>query len=472
MSSYRFGPGVALLVLLAIGPRPLAGQETEAVPGVTLGLVYENEYVPPLAILPLDDLGGGATVATGIQAILGRDLRNSDRFAVVDSLPVGFSAQGVDYGLWDQFGADWVLTGTVAASGDGYVLEVVLHDIVFSSIKQQARFTLPPEDDGDFRMAVHRASDAVVEWVFGEPGMAATRIVFTMRPPGDESSKEVYAIDSDGENLQRLTWDANTVASPAWSPDGTRVLYSSWKSGRPTIYERDLVSDRERVLEPNRAGQQITPAYHPDGNQIAFALLGGGGSGLFSFNLADGCCLSHLSGGRYKDLQPTFSPNGRRIAFVSSRLGTGTPQIYVMPSNGGEAELLSPYRFGEGGWFADPDWSPRGDRVTFSGRIQGRRSPRYHILVADVQTGDSRLVQLTREGNNEDPSWAPDGRHIVFTGERSWGRGVFIVDSATGNLRTLIGGVSAEDTDWSPLLGQPAMAREAQGSENRDPAGS
>ena len=462
MRSLRTASWLPFLALLPMGPATGAAQEVETVPGVTLGLVYETEYIPPIAILPLEGTPGA--VATGIEAILARDLRYSDRFAVVDSLPAGFGGTGVDYGLWDQFGADWVLTGILSAQGDGYVLELALHDIVFSTVKEQARFNLPPEGSADFRMAVHKASDQVVEWVFGEPGMAASRIVFTMRPPGEDSSKELYAIDSDGENLQRLTWDANTVASPAWSPDGTKILYSSWKSGRPTIYERDLVTDRERTLEPNRAGQQITPAYHPDGNQIAFALLGGGRSGLFLFNMADGCCLSHLSGGRYKDLQPTFSPNGRRLAFVSSRLGTGTPQIYVMPSAGGEAELLSPYRFGEGGWFADPDWSPRSDRVTFSGRIQGRRSPRYHILVADVQTGDNRLVQLTREGNNEDPSWAPDGRHIVFTGERSWGRGVFIVDSATGNLRTLLGGVAAEDTDWSPLLGQGAGVREAQGS--------
>ena len=442
-----------------------AAQETETIPGVTLGLVYETAYVPPIAILPFEDRTG-QSLASQVEAIVARDLRYSDRFAVVDSLPTGVTGTGVDYGLWDQFGADWILTGSVEPQGDGFALRLELHDVVFAALKEEIRMTIPDPADEDFRMAVHRGSDQVVEWVFGEPGMAASRIVFTMRPPGDEATKELYAIDADGENLRRLTWEGNIVASPVWSPDGSRVAYTSWKSGIPTIYERNLATDRERVLEPNREGQQITPAYHPDGNQIAFALMGRGRSGLFSFNMADGCCLSHLSGGRYEDLQPTYSPNGRQLAFVSNRLGTATPQIYIMSSSGGDAELLSPYRFGEGGWFTDPDWAPASGKVAFSGRVQGQRT-RYHILVADVQTGDSRLVQLTREGNNEDPSWAPDGRHIVFTGERSWGRGIFIVDSATGNLRTLVGGVAAEDTDWSPLFVAGAESREAQGFSSR-----
>jgi TolB protein len=63
------------------------------------------------------------------------------------------------------------------------------------------------------------------------------------------------------------------------------------------------------------------------------------------------------------------------------------------------------------------------------------------------------LRQLTFEGNNEDPSWAPDGRHLVFAGERSWGFGLFVVDSASGRLRSLISGRRVGLPDWSPSLG-------------------
>lgn len=444
---------------------PVAAQDVESIPGVTLSMVYER-YVPPLAIMPFSGTLGGEGVASQVHAIIGRDLRYSDRFSVVDSLPAGLQDEGVDYGLWDQFGADWLLTGSVEGSGNGSVLILQLHDVVFASVKESGRFRLPDSSDQDFRMAVHRVSDQVVEWIFGEPGMAASQIAFVMRPYGDaEPMKELYVVDSDGENLRRLTYDQGSVVSPAWAPDGRRLAYASWRSGIPTIYERTLATGQESALDPNRTGQQITPAYHPDGSQLAFALLAGDRSGLFSYNLDQKCCLSHLSGGRHKDLQPTFSHDGRYIAFTSNRLGTAAPQVYVMSSQGGEADMLSPYRFGEGGHFTDPDWSPTSGKVAFSGRIQGR-GIRYHILVADMASGDSRLMQLTREGSNEDPSWAPDGRHIVFTGERSWGHGIFIVDTVTGTLRTLVSSVEAEDTDWSPALGG-GLSMEAGGSSGQ-----
>ena len=166
--------------------------------------------------------------------------------------------------------------------------------------------------------------------------------------------------------------------------------------------------------------------------------------GLFTYNIRDGCCLKYLGGGRFNDLQPNFSPDGEWLVFVSTRLRFSTPQVYLRPLAGGDDELLSPFRYGEGGFFTDPDWSPCGDRVAFAGGIGSRRQAnRYHILVAKLEAGGNRLLQLTQEGNNEDPSWAPNCRHIVFTGERSYGKGVFIVDTVTGRTRVLVANVEA-----------------------------
>jgi TolB protein len=122
----------------------------------------------------------------------------------------------------------------------------------------------------------------------------------------------------------------------------------------------------------------------------------------------------------------------------------------TMPSQGGEAQALSPYEYGRGGYYSAPEWSPVNDLVAFHGAI---RRGTYHILVADMKDRGRRLRQLTWEGNNEDPSWAPDGRHLVFVGERRWGQGLFVVDVATGRLRALIESRRVDVPAWSPALG-------------------
>ncbi len=440
---------IALLTLPLFAVPPAHAQEEVAIPGIQLGLAYENLYIPPLAILPFTGPETSRGVIAEVQGIIARDLDFSDRFVVLDSLPEGLADEGIQYSLWDQYGADWVLMGAVEEIAGRHFLSIELHDIVFTSV-ERGRFALPPPGDEDFRMAVHRISDSVVEWVTGDPGAAASRVLFAMRPFGNPSAKELYVVDSDGENLRRVTWDEDLAISPAWSPDGRHVAYVSYKSGYPRIYELDMEEGGERTLEIGREGQQFMPAYHPNGQDLAFNLMG---MGLFRYNLRDGCCLVQLVGGLAKNIQPTYSPDGDRMIFVSNRLGVTSPQVYVMPARGGEATLVSPYRYGQGGYFADPDWSSVSGKVAFAGGIVRRRVyNRYHIFVADPDVGDNRLIQLTREGNNEDPSWAPDGRHIVFVGERSNGFGVFVVDSATGRTRTLVASVRASDTDWSPSL--------------------
>ncbi len=445
-------PGLPPIILLAsalLAAPPAHAQDDVAIPGIQLGLAYENLYIPPLAILPFTGPETSREVITEVQAIIGRDLDFSDRFVVLDSLPEGLADEGIQYSLWDQYGADWVLTGDIGEFAGRHFLSIELHDIVFTSV-ERGRFPLPPLGDEDFRMAVHRISDSIVEWVTGDPGIAASRILFAMRPFGNPSAKELYVVDSDGEDLRRVTWDESIAISPTWAPDGRHAAYVSYKSGLPRIYELDMADGGERAVEIGRAEQQITPAYHPNGEELAFNLMG---AGLFRYNLRDECCLAQLVGGPANNIQPSYSPDGDRMIFVSSRLGGATPQVYVIPALGGEATLLSPYRYGQGGYFTDPDWSAVSNKVAFAGGIHRRRvMNRYHIFVADPEVGDNRLIQLTAEGNNEDPSWGPDGRHIVFAGERSNGFGVFIVDSGTGRTRTVVASVRASDTDWSPAL--------------------
>tara|TARA_B100001559_G_scaffold156695_1_gene131343 strand:- start:15 stop:1415 length:1401 start_codon:yes stop_codon:yes gene_type:complete len=427
-------------------------QEQDSIPGVTLGLLYESEFYPALAVHPFEVNPGTPRIAQEIETIIANDLRYSDRFEVMDSIPEEIVGDGIDYQLWDQLGAVWLLSGSVEpqlAGNDGFILNLELHDIVYGAIHEQGRFLLPNVESRDFRMAVHIASDQLIQWIYGEPGMAASRIAFSRR--SEDGNQELYTIDSDGENFKQITSYGDLTMSPTWSPLGDKIAYTSRKGiGVPRIYELDMNTGVERTLPSERTGDYITPVYNPNGREIAFSVTGGNRSGIFRYNWLRDCCLVHISGGRWDDLSPTYSPDGKFMAFNSNRLGTPYPQIFVMPAAGGEADLISPYIHGREGYYTSPDWSPSGDYLAFHGRVA--RRGRYQILVADIADSGRRLRQLTREGNNEDPSWAPDGRHLVFVGTRDWGTGLMVVDTASGRIRMLLRGFDVRVPEWSPSL--------------------
>ena len=433
----------------AVSDGPLAAQDVEdALRGVRLGFVYEGAYVPELAVRPFQARFGGEAAASQVEDIIGNDLDFSDRFKILSNLPESMGeGSGMDYALWDRLGAVYVLSGSVEGSGNGYVLVLELHDVLYRQLAHSQTFRIPDPESRDFRMAVHRASDQVVEWVFDEPGMAASRIAFSMLR--DDGTKEIYVVDSDGANLERITDHGDLALSPTWSPDGTRVAYTAMTDDGWRLFERDLAARTSTRIEP-RPGEYSTPEYMPDGNRIAFTILDGDRTGIYTWDRSAGCCLTSVVEGRYDNTNASFSPEGDRLVFMSTRLGSTIPQIYVTGSGGGQAELVSPYEYGAtNSYFTAPDWAPYGDNIAFSGRVS--RSGMYNILVAKMGEGRS-LIRLTVEGNNEDPSWAPDGRHIVFYGQLDWGSGLFVVDSASGKVRALLRGYRVGQPDWSPAM--------------------
>ena len=433
---------------LVSSPSFLAGQDADF-PGVQLTLGYDAMTRPGLALKPLDERFGGADILGQVEDILGTDLLYSDRFELVSELPESLAAEGVNYAFWDQLNTTWVVAGQVTGEGVGYTLSVEVHDVVYAREKGRASFSVPPADDPGFRMAIHRAADWVVEEITGEPGMAASRVVFPQR--GADGIQDLWAVDADGANLTRLTRLGAMALSPSWAPDGSRIAFTADRGDVWRIYELDLATGTERAVDVGRNGLFLTPEYSPDGRKLSFSILSGGRSGIYTYDLTQDCCLQSLTGGRWEDLSPTWSPDARRIAFNTNRLaGSGAPQIYVMAADGSDPEVVSPYQYGSRGFYTSPDWSPTSDRVAFHGRITRGR---YQILVADLAGRSNQLTQLTREGNNEDPSWAPDGRHLVFVGTRNTGTGLYVVDSITGRIRVLVPNVRARTPAWSPALG-------------------
>ena len=129
-----------LLLVPAALMSPLTAQR-DSIPGVTLGLLYDEEFQPALAVQPFSGRLGGESLASQVEAIIARDLRYSDRFEVMDSLPPSLVADEIeiDYQLWDQLGAVWLVSGSLEGAGSGFVLVLELHDVVYGELRERRR---------------------------------------------------------------------------------------------------------------------------------------------------------------------------------------------------------------------------------------------------------------------------------------------------------------------------------------------
>lgn len=439
---------LAAVSLTALLAAPHAAGAQEGAPGdVRVGLTYRPGYLPTLALPAARGADGRmGAVAARVDSILRRDLHFSDRFDILelpDSLDRG---SGVRYALWNELGAVWLATAHLSGTPESPLLRVALHDVVYNRLRDVRAFSLPAPGDRGFRMAVHRASDQIVRWATGEPGMAASRVAFRRRR-GDGSA-DIWMVDSDGFNLRRVTSDSTIVYSPAFSPDGSRLLYVSYRDGSPDVYERELRTGAVRTIS-NVAGVNITPAYGPDGRHAYLArTVGSGGSGgteIVRLQLDPLCCAERVTGTSPGDaLNPSLSPDGRRMAYEATPLGE--QQVYVAPSSGGEPRLVSRYVYGERGPAAAPDWSPTGGRIAYQAWVDGR----WQVAAVNPDGSDRRV--LTSEGSSEEPSWAPDGRHVVFRSTREGYHALWILDTVTGSLRRLVANHVDQTPDWSPSL--------------------
>ncbi len=404
--------------------------------GVTVTLKYDRGVQPGLVMLPGPGLDS-------VRTIVRRDLDFSDRFQMIDLGPspsTDGAAAPVNYGIYKTLGAVFAVELAEAPGG----VTARLHDVAGSRVTNQQVFPLPPATDAGFRLEAHRLSDEITRWATGTPGIAATRLLFV-------SGGRIYRIDSDGFDLTPLTPAGQTSLSPAWSPDGQRFAYTQLGAGRGGVVVQDLATGAQTPVPGTQSGLNITPMFSPDGKTLAYAHSDETGTDIYSANVVDRCCVQRLTVGRYADnLSATFSPDGRRIAFVSTR--AGPPQVYVMGADGTDQELLATFDFGASGASNAPEWSPDGANVVFHREMDNKPQ----LFLVDV----SRRVnkQITNLGRNEDATWAPDGRHLSFVSDRSGVRQLWVIDTETARSRQIQTPGAARLPSWSRRLSRAAVA--------------
>jgi Tol biopolymer transport system component/lysophospholipase L1-like esterase len=282
----------------------------------------------------------------------------------------------VDY-LWD-FGDGYTATGVTATH----------------------RYEAP----GDFLVTVSVTDDRGAKDFTSAAGV--TRVLTDIAYSATSGANvDIWTSQPDGTSPRRLTTHSGIDASPAWSPDRSKIAFSSTRTGSGDIYTMN--SDGSGVVRlTTSVGVDGSPSWSPDGARIVFSSVVGGNSDIYSM-MADGTGLARLTTHTAIDASPDWSPDGSRIVFSSSR--TGSSDIYSMKADGTDVRRITATAAID----ADPAWSPDGSRIAYTS-IASLNIDVYTIG-ADG-TGVRRVT--TNAGIDASPTWAPDGSRLLYSSTR------------------------------------------------------
>lgn len=268
------------------------------------------------------------------------------------------------------------------------------------------------------RQAVLKAADFAVEKTngMGLKGFFTARLAFIGERTG---KREVYTSDLFFGEVKQITRDNALALTPRWSPDGSRLLYTSFfKSGFPDIFQIDL-NTYQRTTFVSFKGTNSGARYSPTGQQVAMVLSGEGTPEIYVSN-AQGRQVSRKTRSDSTKSSPCWSPDGSRIVFA---MGDSVPQLYVMSAAGGPTQrLVTGFTYA-----AEPDWNHTNPNKI----VCTVRKGSYQIAVYDLAQGSADIVSKAPFDGIE-PSWLADGRHVVYTARDRSTSVLCILDTETG----------------------------------------
>lgn len=416
----------ALIVTLLLAAAGAASAQDELYLEITQpGLRRVAVAAPPLMVLP----GTPAESAKVFQETLDQDLGAAAPLAVVDpklyALVEDDPRPEVLNQRWRAIGAQFLLTGTVVRAGGQLVVEARLVDLVSGEFAFAKRYRAGITSS---QVVAHTLANDIVQVFTGRPGPFLSRIGFVSDRSG---GSELWIMDWDGANPRQLTKHGAIALAPAWSPDGRRLVFTSFLRGSPALF---LLTPQEGYLRMlwDQGGVNSSASFSPDGTQIAFASSVDGNTDIYSIP-AEGGTPRRLTTARGIDTQPAWAPNGRQIAFTSTR--SGSPQIFLMDADGSNVRRLT----FDGSFFDEATWAGDGTRIACTTKVGAR----FQIATLDIVSGDQRVI--AGPGNNESPCFSPDGSMLAFASDRTGTQQIFITD-ADGVPHQL----TSEGTNHSP----------------------
>ncbi len=362
-----------------------------------------------------------------------------------ECIPVMLTVEGEDElaeSAYGQLKNDIDFSGLLVTADDGYVEVDVSVDRDVDGYRLTARVLSGGEPlmgrdytGSNFYSICHAFADDLVYDLTGEPGIASSLLAYVNR---SDDGYSLMVKSQDPRPPRTIMFDRDVITTPAWSPDGDRIVFTSYRSGNADLWCYDF-SSASAVKVLDVPGLNSSPAWSPDGSMVVLTLSKNGNSDIYMLDMRTSA-VTRLTTRESIETSPCFSPTGRQLVFTSDRLGH--PQLYVMDSSGGTAmRVTRSHRYCD-----SPAWSPDGDRIAYTARVGGD----FHIFVMNADGSDVR--QLTFEGTlNEDPVWGPTGRHIAFSSDMGGGRDIYVVELNGLTIRRLTAGGDNYCPTWAPL---------------------
>jgi TolB protein len=434
-----FAASAALALGAQDQQQPPAGPPRQ--PGEIIVTINGVPGLPPKYAVPdfiaLTDDPETVAAAKTIGQVLWDDLNFEREFYLIPrdtykSIPPASSVDHVPLDQWKQLGADGLIIGTVRKTSSGVAVQVRLVDVA------TGRSAMAKEYSGTLknpRLYAHTASDEIHLQQRALRGVARTKLAFTSDrdgermkgPVADRGISNIYMSDYDGANQARVTITPSLDITPAWSPDGKQIAYTSYRTGFQDIIVQYIYELRAYMKPANGTSdkQNYLPAWSPDGSKLAFTSNRDGNPEIYVVN-RDGSGLRRLTNHPEVDVTPTWAPTGNQIAWTSNR--TGTPQIWIMNVDGS-----GPHKITSETWCDRPTWSPAPfNEIAYASRTGAG----YDIRIFDFANNGTKTV-TDGIGSNESPAFSPNGRHIAFTSTRAGKEQIFVIDRDGKNLHQL-----------------------------------
>lgn len=425
----------SVVALMLLAPVPGRTQQ-EQQQGVTGQITATGPFqpIPVIIAKPMNANPEAQPASDELKQVLGDDLTNSDFFDVVDASPFPAYDGGSDVKPWKNSTAKYAALMKVGMVNNQVSVEARFYDlqseqlVVGKIYKWDRKFT---------RQIAHRFGDEILLRLWGVKGLFTSRVAFDSDRAGN---KDVWIMDYDGFNQQAITVSKTLNLSPDLSPDGKKVVFTSYRTAEGKIGQNLVVYsiyEGKRVNLFGRGTLNSAPAWSSDSTRVAFTSNVNGNADLFTIN-ADGSGLRQITFGRGIDTSPAWNPRSGEIAFTSDR--SGAPMIYVMNQDGTDERRLTFV----GEYNESASWSPDGTKLAYV----SRSGSIFDIYVIDMQsTVVTRLTQ--NEGSNENPCWSPDSRHIAFASNRTGRYQIWTMLSDGTRLRQLTQDGNNTSPSWA-----------------------